>query len=264
MSFLQNMSDRVAGVWDYISPRKTQKRREKPFKIPALPVRSKPTDHYYLEVTPKSKVDRWAPATPASSDSLNETLLPPSPPTFLHRKQEDTYYDFEGDTLVHDTVEGFPEDGGADGWDANDNTMLVDDGQYMESHRPIDHTKEQFRQELQSHELRLAGWPEDAVFLFQKLNMRGSEPLLPYDWNIDFPSLPMFMFTRIVAKQFIKSHQLSEFRGMHVPYYALFTGADQLQLSMHSASSSHWDQPLVMQFTPALQGARQSVTLYVQ
>lgn len=216
MPFLRDMSDCVAGVWDYISPRKTQKRREKPFKVPALPARPKSVEQNSSDVTPNSRILHWTPKTPASASSIDDTLLPPSPPMSIPPGQNDDY-DFDGTTLIQDSVEQLVKDDGADVWDANQNTMVVDDGQYMDMHRPTNHAKEQLqeqlRQEVQSHELRLAAWPEDAVFLFQKLDMRGSEPILPHEWSVDFPSLPPFVFTTSEAKQFVRADTLSEFRG---------------------------------------------------
>jgi hypothetical protein len=208
MPFLRGVSDRV---WDYISPHKTQQRREKPFKAPALPVRSNLATNMYPETTPRSKVVPWAPEAPASLAALDETLLPPSPPTSLYRDQDD----FDGDTLVHDSVEDqYYEDAGADAWDANDATIVVDDGQYMEQRKPVDRTNEQLRQEIQCRELRLAGWSEDSVFLFQKLNMRGVEALLPDRWKSDFVTLPLNLFTVNDNKAFIKADGQSDFRGM--------------------------------------------------
>lgn len=208
MPFLRDMSDRV---WEYISPRKTQKRRDKPFKVPALPNKPKSVGKTSPEYTPNSKVAQWAPKTPASPTALDETLLPPSPPASLQRFQED----FDGDTLIHDSVEDeYLDYEEADGWDANDATLVVDDGQYMEMRKPVNRTKEQMRQEIQCRELRQAGWSEDAVFMFQKLNMRGFEPLLPDPWKRDFVTLPLDLFTTNDSKAFIKADGLSDFRGM--------------------------------------------------
>ena len=179
-----------------------------------------PTERTSPAMTPMSKMQYWAPNTPPSAASLDDTLLPPSPPSSLHRYPEGDY-DFDGDTFVQGSAESFSKDT-PDAWDANDNTTVVDDGQYMVMHKPMDRAKEQYRQVAQSRELRLAGWPEDAVFLFQKLNMRGAEPLLPYDWNVDFPSLPLFLFTKSEAKQFIRADFLSDFRGTSSPHPCLF------------------------------------------
>ncbi|KAJ4352386.1 uncharacterized protein N0V89_007734 [Didymosphaeria variabile] len=210
MPLLRDVSDRV---WDYISPRKTQKRRDKPFKVPALPVRSKLAEKNSPEITLKSKVEHWAPKTPASPSAVDKTLLPPSPPTSLHRYEED----FDGDTLVHDSVEDeyYYNDEEADAWDANDTTVVVDDGKYMEMRKPVNRTKEQMRQEIQCRELRQAGWSEDSVFMFQKLNLRGFEPLLPDPWKTDFVTLPLDLFTTNDSKAFIKADGQSDFRAQH-------------------------------------------------
>jgi hypothetical protein len=208
MPFLRDVSDRV---WGYISPRKTQQRREKPFKVPALPVRSKLAANMSPETMPRSKLVPWAPKTPASPTALDDTLLPPSPPTSLYRDQDD----FDGDTLVHASVEDqYYKDADADAWDANDTTIVVDDGQYMEQRKPVDSNNEHLRQEIQRRELRLAGWSEDSVFLFQKLNMRGVEALLPDRWKSDFVTLPLNLFTVNDNKAFIKADGQSDFRGM--------------------------------------------------
>lgn len=208
MPFLRTVSDRV---WDYMSPRKTQQRRHKPFKVPALPVRSKLAEKASPDITPRSKVEHWAPKTPASPTAIDETLLPPSPPTSLHRYEED----FDGDTLVHASVEdGYYKEGESDAYDANDATMVVDDGQYMEMRKAVDRTDEQLRQEIQCRELRLAGWSEDSIFMFQKLNMRGFEALLPNPWKEDFVTLPLNLFTPNDSKAFVKADGLSDFRGM--------------------------------------------------
>lgn len=205
MTFLQRVSGRV---WGYISPRKTQQRRDKPFKIPQVPVRSKMSP----EVTPKNKVDHWTPATPASHTDIDQTLLPPSPPTSLHRYEDD----FDGDTLVHDSVEDeYYKDVEPDAYDANDATLVVDDGQYMELRKAVDRTNEQLRQEIQCRELRQAGWSEDSIFMFQKLNMRGFEPLLPNPWKKDFLTLPLNLFTTNDSKAFVKADGQSDYRGMN-------------------------------------------------
>ncbi|KAJ4296867.1 hypothetical protein N0V90_006915 [Kalmusia sp. IMI 367209] len=199
------MSDRV---WDYISPRKTQQRREKPFKIPAVPLRPKGARKATPEMDHNTKVDHWDTKTPVVA-AIDHALLPPSPPSSLSR-----YRDFDGDTLVHDSVEGLPQEEESE-WDANEETFVVDDGQYMDLHKSANHEKEQVRQENQSRKLREAGWSEDAVFMFQKLNMRGFEPLLPDGWVNDFETLPVDLFTANENKAFIKADVGSDFRAQH-------------------------------------------------
>lgn len=159
------------------------------------------------EMVAAVKVERWDTKTPVSA-TVDDALLPPSPPSSLNR-----YTDFDGDTLVHESVEDLPEEEEYE-WDANEETFLVDDGQYMELHKSVNHEKEQLRQENQGRELREAGWSEDAVFMFQKLNMRGFEPLLPDGWVNDFETLPVDLFTANENKAFIKADGGSDFRGM--------------------------------------------------
>lgn len=208
MAFFQDMGKRV---WDYISPRKTQQRRDKPFKVPAVPIKTRALPKSALDMTPQTKLERWEIKTLSSAGSLDATLLPPSPPTSVSR-----HADLEGDTLVADSIEDILKNGTDDeDWDANEETLVVDDGKYMEEQKSIDPEKERMRREIQSRELREAGWTEDAVFLFQKLGMRGFEPLLPDHWVNDFDTLPVDMFTDNENKAFIKSNGGSDFRGMY-------------------------------------------------
>jgi len=202
MAFLRDLSERV---WSYVSPRKTQQRRDKPFKVPALPLKARPMKQ--VVTTPQTKVGHWQMPTPSSASSVDETLLPPSPPI------SDEPHELDGDTLIHDTVEDSLQESSEIDWDANEETMVVDDGQYMEQQKGINREKERMRREVQGRELRDSGWSEDAVFLFQKLGLRGFEPLLPDDWVDDFPSLPVDLFTHNENKAFVKAESGREFRG---------------------------------------------------
>ncbi|KAF2688170.1 hypothetical protein K458DRAFT_295431 [Lentithecium fluviatile CBS 122367] len=204
MAFLRDLSERV---WSYVSPRKTQQRREKPFKVPAIPIKAKPAKD--VAMTPQTKIGHWQTKTPGSIGSVDNTLLPPTPPTSAQ-----PHDDLEGDTLIHDSVEEAPKESSDEsGWDANEETLVVDDGEFMEQQKSIDREKERVRQEIQGRELREAGWPEDAVFLFQKLGLRGFEPLLPDDWVNDFPSLPVDLFTHNENKAFIKAKAGGDYRA---------------------------------------------------
>jgi len=212
MAFLRDVSDRV---WNFISPRKTQRRRDKPFKVPALPTKATKVTTSSTgspEMTVKTKLARWQLTTPSSVSSVDPTLLPPSPPTSVSRGT-----DFEGDTLIHDSIEG-RDPVSEEEWDANEQTLVVDDGEYMELQKSVNRENERLKQEVQGRELREAGWTEDAVFLFQKLNLRGFEPLLPDTWVNDFDSLPVDLFTANDNKSFIRSDSGTDFRGRFVPH----------------------------------------------
>jgi hypothetical protein len=231
MVSLHDLSERL---WSWVSPRKTQQRREKPFKIPAIPIKAKlakdcavapidavvasedvtvtPKDVAVIQkdvaMTPQTKIGHWQVQTPSSIGSVDETLLPTSPPFSTQSHDE-----FDGDAVVRESIEEPLQESSEADWDANDETLVVDDGQYMDAQKGIDLEKEAQRREVQGRELREAGWTEDAVFLFQKLGMRGFEPLLPGDWVNDFPTLPVDLFTHNENKAFIKADSGSEYRG---------------------------------------------------
>ncbi|EDU41862.1 hypothetical protein PtrSN002B_002142 [Pyrenophora tritici-repentis] len=205
MAFLRGITNHL---WNYVSPRKTQQKREKPFafKKPAIPVRN-PTPPKDLERAPTRQISPEAHATKQEprSDSpqqidFDAMFLPPSPPASAMLSE-----DLEGDTLLTESPIGVKAGGSsADEWDANEETMVVDDGTYMEQHKRIDVEIERVRRDQQGRDLRDAGWSEDAVFLFQKLGMRGFEPLLPISWINDFETVPEDLFTEKLDKAFIK------------------------------------------------------------
>ncbi|KNG47061.1 hypothetical protein DDE82_001181 [Stemphylium lycopersici] len=214
MAFLREVSNRF---WNYMSPHKTQQRRDKPyaFKKPAVPLRSttlskepaKPSTRETekqpaREMSPEARIKTWGPRTPSPQCDIDATLLPPSPPASAMLSE-----DFEGDTLVHQsptTPNDRTEGSSADEWDANEETMVVDDGTYMEQQKKMNIEEERRRRDQQGRELRESGWSEDAVFLFQKLGMRGFEPILPIAWINDFETVPEDLFTENVDKAFIK------------------------------------------------------------
>ncbi len=126
-----------------------------------------------------------------------------------------SYDDLEGDTLLSESpiAPGDFKIGSADEVDANEDTILVDDGQYMNQTMKIDVDEERKRRHKQGRELRDAGWSEDAVFLFQKLGMRGFEPILPIEWIDDFETLPEDLFTAKLDKAFIKPASGPDYHG---------------------------------------------------
>jgi len=122
----------------------------------------------------------------------------------------------EGDTLVPESPvsPNYEKFGSSeDEWNANEDTIVVDDGRYMEQSKSIDLEEERNRRAKQARELKEAGWSEDAVFLFQKLAMRGIEPLLPVDWLVDFATLPENLFTANIDKAFVRPVQGSYYHA---------------------------------------------------
>lgn len=221
MTFLQNAKERF---WNYVSPRKTQQRREKPFKVPAIPVRKQlPTKHVATpearDMSPESRFNMWKTETPSPGGEVDATLLPLSPPTSLKRS-----YDFEGDTLIPSSPYGgymarskiLEEPGSSEEEvDAIGNETVVNEEYMLGQTRTIDFENERQGLDREANELRRAGWPEDAVFLFQKLAQRGREPLLPIDWIDDFgfSGLPGDLFTANAEKAFIKPALGSTYHG---------------------------------------------------
>ena len=213
--------DRLQSIWSYVSPRKTVERRDKEFKVPAKPIKSTPLKRRVespesREMSPESRIKSWKVRTPSPQSDLDgdldmdHTLLPPSPPTSAKLME-----DFEGDTLVASpSVHASDKTGAsAEEWNANEDTIAVDDGNFMDT--TIDVMAEKQRREEQGRQLRKAGWPADAVFLFQKLGLRGMEPLLLMDWVNDLDTLPEYLFTAKEDRAFLRPAHGSSYRGKY-------------------------------------------------
>ncbi len=56
-------------------------------------------------------------------------------------------------------------------------------------------------------------WHPEALFLYERLALRSFEPLLPIDWQIDFPTLPGILFTHDDESTFVNSNCLPKSRG---------------------------------------------------
>lgn len=95
---------------------------------------------------------------------------------------------------------------------ANDET-LVETKYELSSPKYFNLHKERERQERQAGELRHIGWSEDAIRLFQKIGMRGYEPLLPRKWELDFQTIPTELFSTVDEEVFLKSASGKQFRG---------------------------------------------------
>jgi hypothetical protein len=164
-------------------------------------------------------MELWNTRMHSPGSDVDVTLIPPSTPD----SAQVTEGDLEGDTLVaesspHDKQYLEYEDGisgsSDDEFDANADTLIVDDGRYMVQQKAIDVEQERVRRQLESRKLCNTGWSEDSIFLYQKLGMRGHEPLFPIDWIDDFMSFPEDLFTANVDKAFIKPAFGSTYHGM--------------------------------------------------
>ena len=236
-------------VWAYISPRKTQQARDpKPFqfKVPAIPTKPtfkrrqqekvqpkqllSPPDR---DMSPESRINTWHTRTPSPSSDVDITLVPMSPPDSVMRSPEE-YDRFEGDTLFNTSPISPTFDKGGDPQeevDANDDTVVVDYDTYLVTHKGISFDERLLKQQKQRQELQAWGWPEDAIFLFQKINMRGYEPIMPIEWVDDLPSLPADLFTERMDKPFIKPALGTHYHGMYNLHQSCIS---QLTIDQHN------------------------------
>jgi hypothetical protein len=53
----------------------------------------------------------------------------------------------------------------------------------------------------------------DALFLTERIHMRSFEEIMPSRWTIDFPTLPVDLFTENPERQFINYNSLSSHSG---------------------------------------------------
>jgi hypothetical protein len=248
MAFLRDVSDRL---WSFVSPRKTQQRREKPFKIPAIPLKKENRSVSETSgMSPETRVRQWNIGTPISN-GIDHTQLPPSPPTSLARK----YVDYDNETLLEEIAEFNPD--GEETWDANEDTFVAQDGDYTPQKKSrIDAELKLARRREHARNLSDAGWADDAIFLFQKLDDRGYEPLLPADWIDDFEMLPEDIFTSSEDEAFVKATDGTDFHGTCILLLVLRRSglmADQLKkLSAPSLTLGLW---LVTRYSPKLPSA---------
>ncbi len=52
---------------------------------------------------------------------------------------------------------------------------------------------------------RVNDWAFEEIWLFNKMQRRAHEPLLPYAWALDFPSFPDSLFSKVDQRVFIKN-----------------------------------------------------------
>lgn len=57
------------------------------------------------------------------------------------------------------------------------------------------------------------GWTEDEIWLFEKLDWRGYEPLLPKTWDRDFRTMYELLFTTDDSTAFVKSASENDYHG---------------------------------------------------
>lgn len=146
---------------------------------------------------------------------------------------EDDEYD-DADDLANDTTLVAADDAADEG--ANDTTLVAADededeagkkapkiSQVEQDELGVAVDMEQERAERQAAVMDVEGtdWSDAEIALFQKLNMRGFEPLLPGTWKMDFKTIPEPLFTDKDEEVFIGSTSGHDFRGTHTPAHPI-------------------------------------------
>jgi hypothetical protein len=80
-------------------------------------------------------------------------------------------------------------------------------------HLFLDRQTELARRQETLDRIKEGNWHEDEARLFQKLSMRGFEPLLPSHWSYDFRTCPATIFSRNEKETFINAKSGNDFRG---------------------------------------------------
>lgn len=88
-------------------------------------------------------------------------------------------------------------------------TTLIDDDYATPSKSKIGNLEER----KTSDEVLYHGWTEDEIWLFEKLDWRGYEPLLPKTWDKDFRTMYDLLFTMDDSVAFIKSASGNDYHG---------------------------------------------------
>lgn len=123
--------------------------------------------------------------------------------------------DFEGVTLIGDSSPPKPSILGKSvektpaTLTQKSDTVLVDGDSPLLAKSRGSHSK---RSET-ADSVTYPGWTEDEVWLFEKLDRRGCEPLLPRHWDRDFLTMYALLFTKNDSAAFIRSASGKDYHG---------------------------------------------------
>lgn len=204
MAFLSRVSNYL---WSYVQPRKTQQKREKPFKATAAGA--------HAAVSTPARVQQWR--------ERHNRLSPPTTESYASNIFETASHQDQ----PHQSIERTPPSSdrltpsnAVDDFDANETTLVMTEHDYanerLEHNETFDAEAERERLERLKDDLSDKGWAGDAIALFTKLEARGKEPLLPKSWELEFETLPEALFTP---------------EGFH-PYIASLTEAGDFRASL--------------------------------
>ncbi|KAF2838940.1 hypothetical protein M501DRAFT_1004790 [Patellaria atrata CBS 101060] len=213
MAFLSRLSD---NFWSFVSPRKTKQQRDKPFKAatPASKISKKlPTPVPNLTSQMRRYRSLGSPAVEVEgSSSKRSRLSTPASSAQFESSATSESDDFEGDTLI-DSPDyksyGFDQEE----YNANDDTIVVDETQIDPDELTWDPDEERRAREKKADALLEHGWSADAIKVFKRIQNRGFEPLMPWDWEKDFEAIPLALFTKDWNRAYIKPTFGTEFRA---------------------------------------------------
>ena len=138
--------------------------------------------------------------------------------------QDDDYENEEGDdTLVEDDVPAalapistYRAGAGNDSTliaDGSDEDDLGDLTQEEKKEHLFSMEDERIKRQEMLKQIERADWTPEEAALFEKLTMRGFEPILPRNWMMDFKTIPEGLFTADEAEIFINAASGKDFRG---------------------------------------------------
>lgn len=108
--------------------------------------------------------------------------------------------DLEGDTLIENTATILPGSNFE-----NDTTIIADIDDALED--------PEMTAEPGDEPHDYAGWTEDEIWLLERINLLGSEPLLHLTWALDFPTLVPALYTMDDSRVLIKAINGNTCRG---------------------------------------------------
>ncbi|KAL9088477.1 MAG: hypothetical protein Q9165_006201 [Trypethelium subeluteriae] len=225
-------------LWSYVSPRKTQEKRDKPFKVNT----TRPAGGSRLR-HPKNLEDRVnarRSRSPRFSPKSSSPFPTPSPSVHASEAGDSAASpdaDLDGTTLLDlgedaasynlktsgnykprkdiDDQETAPSqrssfDATMVEEDANDETLRQSPSRYddlaaLNANQAEEQLRLMKRRALTSEHLNVKGWTRPEIDLYLHLDMRGHEPLLPASWELDFNTLPDALFAEKEEDAYIRS-----------------------------------------------------------
>ena len=213
-----------------------------------------------------SKITKHQVATPGKSAKSQGKFWDRLLPGILNQSpNKEIMDDFEGSTLVGDNAdiktEHSVDDNRSSHTDLDGNT-IVEPTPYWRNLSKIPPISDGPITDLNDE--RMKEWSNDEVWLFEKLNMRGFEPLMEATWHMDFVTLPIKLFSHDPRDAFINAASGRDYRARKALNTLLSIGADardRLVRSLTPEPAIHRDLSAYQKWT--LQDAHLLRTPYI-